>query len=346
MKKSDELPPISEIPFSLGDLHRAIPRKCFEPKIWKSLGYLIRDICVVSGLFFLALYFNSWFFWPVYWFLQGTMFWAIFVIGHDCGHGTFSKKPRLNHFFGQLTHSFILVPYHGWRISHRTHHLNTGHIDNEEVWQPFSKSEYEKLPLRIKIIRFHLFVFSFISYLFFRSTKKDGSHFLPSSPLFQPQEKKQVITSSICCALVLAFLIILSFFTSWGLIAKLYWGPYLGFIIYIDIVTFLHHTSPELPWYRENSWDFLRGNLSAIDYDYGFIEPIHHNIGTHIVHHLFMNIPHYHLKEATEAIKPILGIYYRKSKISILKAIKIAWQRCHFVPDEGSVVYYEAKPKK
>lgn len=51
--------------------------------------------------------------WPIYWFAQGTMFWALFVIGHDCGHQSFSNNKALNDFVGHLTHSSILVPYHG-----------------------------------------------------------------------------------------------------------------------------------------------------------------------------------------------------------------------------------------
>ena len=57
-----------------------------------------------------------------YWFLQGTMFWAIFVLGHDCGHGSFSSSPLLNGVVGNILHSFILVPYESWRLSHRHHH--------------------------------------------------------------------------------------------------------------------------------------------------------------------------------------------------------------------------------
>jgi omega-3 fatty acid desaturase (delta-15 desaturase) len=35
-----------------------------------------------------------------------------------------------------------------------------------------------------------------------------------------------------------------------------------------------------------------------VDRDYGWINNIHHDIGTHVIHHLFPQIPHYHLVEA------------------------------------------------
>lgn len=44
----------------------------------------------------------------------------------------------------------------------------------------------------------------------------------------------------------------------------------------------------------------MRGGLSTIDRDYGIFNKIHHDIGTHVVHHLFPQMPHYHLEEATE----------------------------------------------
>jgi omega-3 fatty acid desaturase (delta-15 desaturase) len=54
-------------------------------------------------------------------------------------------------------------------------------------------------------------------------------------------------------------------------------------------------------------------------------------------------MPHYHLKTATEAIKPILGDYYRKTDNSIFKAFVRSWRSCHFVQDKGGMVYYKPK---
>ena len=61
------------------------------------------------------------------------------------GHGSFSNSRALNDLVGNITHSSILVPYHGWRISHRTHHLNHGHVENDESWHPVAKHLYEKM---------------------------------------------------------------------------------------------------------------------------------------------------------------------------------------------------------
>jgi omega-3 fatty acid desaturase (delta-15 desaturase) len=332
------------IPFTIADLRKAIPSHCFKPSLSLSIYYFFKDYTMIVGLVLLALYVNSWYFWPFYWFLQGTMFWALFVVGHECGHGSFSRNSKINHFFGHLAHTILFVPYHGWRISHHRHHLNTGHADNEEAWNPLTLVQYNDLRLSIKIIRFHLFFFAFPIYLCLRTIGKFGSHFLPSSSLFQPSERQQVLTSSICCATMALTLLTCGYFYGWGLVANLYVGPYLIFISYLDIVTYLHHTAPEVPWYRHTKWSFLLGNLSTMDRHYGILEPIHHDIGTHIVHHLFMNIPHYHLKEATEAIKPILGSYYRKSNESIFKALWRSYKNCHVIPEKGDKIYYQPLP--
>jgi len=127
----------------------------------------------------------------------------------------------------------------------------------------------------------------------------------------------------------------------------IYYGiPYAVFSGWISLVTHLHHTHPDIPWYRDPDWSYLRGALSTVDRNYGFVEDVHHNIGTHIVHHLFHKIPHYHLKEATEAIKPILGEFHKKSDETVAQTIIKIWKHCRFVSDIGSVLFYQGGDNK
>jgi acyl-lipid omega-3 desaturase len=335
----------SELPFTLQDLRAAIPAHCFEPSTGRSIAYFLLDIGIIAGLYVIAYRLNSWLFFPIFWLLQGTMFWALFVVGHDCGHGSFSRFKWLNHLIGHLCHTPILVPYHGWRISHRTHHANTGNIDTDESWYPIAESQYNQMTWYEKLFRFYLPLIAYPLYLFKRSTGRQGSHFLPNSPLFRPSEKRDVLTSSALWALMVCLLAGLTYQLGWVFLIKYYAMPYLVFVIWLDLVTFLHHTEPDIPWYRGEDWYFLKGALSTVDRSYGLIDPIHHNIGTHVAHHIFLSMPHYHLRTATRAIKPILGEYYRQSNQPIWQSFIRSYKSCHFVSDRGSGVFYQPPVK-
>ncbi|MEM6451114.1 MAG: DUF3474 domain-containing protein [Cyanobacteria bacterium P01_D01_bin.105] len=336
--KSPEEP---ELPFTLKDLRNAIPDYCFQPSAWRSLSYFFLDIGIIAGLYAIAHSINSWLFFPLFWFAQGTMFWALFVVGHDCGHGSFSKSKWLNNLIGHLSHTPILVPYHGWRISHRTHHANTGNIDTDESWYPMSKDMYDEMSPSARALRFGFFLFAYPFYLFFRSPGRQGSHFLPSSPLFRESEKWDVITSTTCIVLFVAFLGYIGFTAGPLFLINYYIMPYLVFVVWLDLVTYLHHTEDDIPWYRNDNWYFLKGAISTIDRDYGLFNSIHHNIGTHVAHHIFLNMPHYYLKDATEAIKPVMGDYFRESKEPIFKSLWRSARECIYVPNEGQKVYYQ-----
>ena len=79
------------LPFTIQDVRAAIPKYCFEPSTWKSLAYFGRDVVIVAGLYAIAYKLDSWLFYPVFWFMQATMFWALFVIGHDYDHASYSQ---------------------------------------------------------------------------------------------------------------------------------------------------------------------------------------------------------------------------------------------------------------
>ncbi|KAF3454255.1 hypothetical protein FNV43_RR04702 [Rhamnella rubrinervis] len=348
---SFDFDPSAPPPFRIAEIRAAIPKHCWVKNPWRSLSYVFRDVFVIFALAFAAICLDAWFVWPLYWIAQGTMFWAIFVLGHDCGHGSFSDSPKLNSIVGHILHSAILVPYHGWRISHRTHHQNHGHVENDESWVPLPEKIYKSLDLATKLMRFTVPfpIFAYPFYLWTRSPGKEGSHFNPYSNLFNPSERKAVMTSTICWSLMFALLVYLSFAVGHLRVLKLYAVPYWVFVMWLDLVTYLHHHGydKKLPWYRGKEWSYLRGGLTTIDRDYGWFNSIHHDIGTHVIHHLFPQIPHYHLVEATKAAKPVLGKYYREPKRSgpipyhLVKNLVASISRDHYVSDSGDVVFYQ-----
>ncbi|CAM8952639.1 unnamed protein product [Rhodiola kirilowii] len=351
----DEFNPAAAPPFKINDIRAAIPKHCWVKDSWKYLSFVANDIIVVAVLAAIAAYFDNWVLWPVYWVAQGTMFWALFVLGHDCGHGSFSDSTTLNSVVGHALHSFILVPYHGWRISHRTHHQNHGHVENDESWVPMKESLYKSLESTTRILRYTIPfpILAFPFYLWWRSPGKQGSHFNPYSDLFAPNERLDVITSTTCWVIMVALLgYSATIISPWNLF-KLYGVPYLIFVMWLDTVTYLHHHGHEqkLPWYRGKEWSYLRGGLTTIDRDYGMFNSIHHDIGTHVIHHLFPQIPHYHLREATRAAKPVLGKYYREPSksgpipVHLFKILASSMAQDHYVKDDGEVVFYETDPE-
>ncbi|KAK4492096.1 hypothetical protein RD792_002893 [Penstemon davidsonii] len=347
----DRFDPGAPPPFRIADIRAAIPAHCWVKNPWRSLSYVVFDVLAVFSLMAVALYVDNWILWPIYWFVQGTMFWALFVLGHDCGHGSFSDNYILNNIVGHVLHSCILVPYHGWRISHRTHHQNHGHVENDESWVPLPEAKYKKLDYSTKFLRYKIPfpMFAYPLYLWYRSPGKSGSHFNPYSDLFRPNERKMVLTSTMCWVTMVAFLFCMSNIFGPLLVFKLYGVPYLIFVMWLDTVTYLHHHGHEkqLPWYRGEEWSYLRGGLTTVDRDYGLFNKIHHDIGTHVIHHLFPQIPHYHLVEATRSAKKVMGEYYREPKKSgpiplhLIPSLVKSINRDHYVSDTGDVVYYQ-----
>lgn len=83
IERLDEFDTGAPPPFKLADIRAAIPKHCWAKDPWRSMSYVVRDIAAVFALAVGAAYLNNWAVWPLYWAAQGTMFWALFVVGHD-----------------------------------------------------------------------------------------------------------------------------------------------------------------------------------------------------------------------------------------------------------------------
>jgi omega-6 fatty acid desaturase (delta-12 desaturase) len=53
----------------------------------------------------------------------------IFIIFHDCCHGSFLKSLRANRIIGIVTGILTFTPYDEWKHAHAIHHATSGDLD-------------------------------------------------------------------------------------------------------------------------------------------------------------------------------------------------------------------------
>eukprot|EP01122_Echinamoeba_exundans_P001554 TRINITY_DN11585_c0_g1_i2.p1 TRINITY_DN11585_c0_g1~~TRINITY_DN11585_c0_g1_i2.p1 ORF type:complete len:270 (+),score=16.89 TRINITY_DN11585_c0_g1_i2:27-836(+) len=248
-----EFPRVLEPPkFTLDDLKTAIGPELFKRNAWLSLYYFFQDVFIISALFWLVggpLYNIMESYWyisyPIYAFVQGTFMWSLFVVGHDCGHGSFSESWLLNDVIGHLAHSPILVPYYPWKFSHAIHHANTGNLDADETYVAIAERRYRRLALYVRLVRYYLFpLWGFFLYLVFGMPRTYKSHVGLRGDLIKPEQRLRARVSLACFWGVIAVLAYLSYQYSFTFMAKLYFAPWTVYLAWISIVTHLHHTHP------------------------------------------------------------------------------------------------------
>src|ERR1700731_3033931 len=95
------------------------------------------------------------------------------------------------------------------------------------------------------------------------------------------------------------------------------------------MLTFLHHSDPTLPHYRQKQWSFLRGAVGTVDRPLlgwagrFFLHNVSHD---HVAHHFFSMIPFYNQPQVTEAIKKVLKDDYNyDSTVSSLLVRPTFW---------------------
>ncbi|KAF9937915.1 Fatty acid oxidation complex subunit alpha, partial [Modicella reniformis] len=139
--------------FTIKELRDCIPAHCFERSAVRGLSYVAVDLTYMSLLFLAATQIDKlenpllrYLAWPVYWVLQGIVCTGISVLAHECGHQAFSTSQTLNNTVGWILHSFLLVPYHSWRITHSKHHKATGHMTKDQVFVPKTRSQIGLAP--------------------------------------------------------------------------------------------------------------------------------------------------------------------------------------------------------
>jgi omega-6 fatty acid desaturase / acyl-lipid omega-6 desaturase (Delta-12 desaturase) len=346
--------PTETPPFTLGQIKKAIPPHCFQRSIPRSFSYVVHDLLISSVFLYLALKLIPtipapfhYVAWPLYWAAQGCVLTGVWVIAHECGHHAFSDYSLLDDVVGLVLHSALLVPYFSWKYSHRRHHSNTGSLERDEVFVPKKKSVlpwYSKYLSNNPVGRLVTLVVQLTLgwplYLAFnvsgRPYPRFACHYDPNSPIYSDRERIQIFISDVGVVTAAYALYRLSALFGFWWMVQVYGVPLLIVNGFLVLITYLQHTHPALPHYDSSEWDWLRGALATVDRDYGFLNKVFHNItDTHVAHHLFSTMPHYHAMEATKAIKPILGEYYKFDGTPVFEAMFREVKECVYVEQEN-----------
>ncbi|KAI3414754.1 uncharacterized protein J3R85_015928 [Psidium guajava] len=356
-KKGEPLPrvPHAKPPFTLGDIKKAIPPHCFKRSLARSFSYVVSDLALVfvfyriaTSCFHLLPSPLAYLAWPVYWACQGCVLTGVWVIAHECGHHAFSDYQWVDDTVGLFLHSALLVPYFSWKYSHRRHHSNTASLERDEVFVPKPKSEmpwfskYLNNPPGRFVTLLVTLTLGWPLYLAFnvsgRPYDRFACHYDPYGPIYSDRERLQIYISDAGIMAVTYVLYRVAAAKGLAWLFCIYGVPLLVVNAFLVMITYLQHTHPALPHYDSSEWDWLKGALATVDRDYGVLNKVFHNItDTHVAHHLFSTMPHYHAMEATKAIKPILGEYYQFDGTPVHKAIWREARECLYVePDEGS----------
>ncbi|MCD9641951.1 Delta(12)-fatty-acid desaturase [Datura stramonium] len=347
--------PTSKPPFTIADIKKAIPPHCFKRSLVRSLYYVAKDVILVFIFYYIAAtYIQSlpspyyYLAWPIYWAVQGSMFAGIWVLAHECGHHAISDYQWIDDTVGFILHSALLVPYFSWKYSHRRHHSNANSLERDEVFVPKHKSKLGWLPKSLNnppgrvVMIIALLTLGWPLYVTFnafgRSYDRFASHFNPYGPIYNDSERLQIYISDIGMITTAYVLYRVALVQGLTWLVCIYGVPLLIVNGFLVTISYLGHTHSSLPRYDPSEWDWLRGALATVDRHYGMLNGVLHNIGdTHVMHHLFSTMPHYHASEATKAIKPLLGEYYRFDDTPIYKALWRDVKDCVYVDkDEGS----------
>jgi acyl-lipid omega-6 desaturase (Delta-12 desaturase) len=245
-----------------------------------SLGYWIGLLFVVPAAAFLV---------------------RLFMIQHDCGHGSFFRRRALNDWLGRAIGVLTLTPYDHWRRTHAIHHATSGNlaqrgfgdIDTLTVREYLTRSPWQRLCYRLyrhPAVMFgvgplYLFV---VQHRYPAGMMRDG---------WQPW--LSTMATNLAVAVLAGTLI-----TAIGLKTFL--------LIQIPIVAlaasagvwlfYVQHQFEETFWANGDAWNVHEAALhGSSHYD---LPPLLRwftaNIGVHHVHHLSSRIPFYRLRRVLE----------------------------------------------
>jgi omega-6 fatty acid desaturase (delta-12 desaturase) len=220
----------------------------------------------------------------------------LFMIQHDCGHGTFFAGRLANDWVGRVIGVLTLTPYDWWRRTHAIHHATTGNLDRRGIGDvgTLTVREYQLRSwwgrLKYRLYRHPLVMFGLgPAYLFLLQ------HRVPVG-LMRGGWRPWV--STMATNLVIA-LIVAAF--TWSIGIKAFLLVHLPIMLLAATagvwLFYVQHQFERTAWERDERWNLHQAALyGSSHYDLPvLLRWFTANIGIHHVHHLCSRIPYYRL---------------------------------------------------
>jgi len=222
----------------------------------------------------------------------------IFIIQHDCGHGSFFKSKLANDFWGMAGSFFTLTPYHYWRKKHSIHHASAGKLEKRGVGDIYTMTVDEFLQqsrwgrFKYRLYRNPIILFVIIPVILFVV--------LYRLPISETKEIKKfrfsVYITSVVITLIAA-----------GLIWLIGWQSFLMVQLPITFIAsttgtwlfYVQHQFEDTYWSENDGWDYASAAMQGSSY-YKLPKVLQWftgNIGFHHIHHLSPKIPNYLLEK-------------------------------------------------
>ena len=276
---------------------KAIVARYQQPAVWRSGWQIVNTLVPYALLWYLmyhSLAVSYWLTAPLA-VLAGGFLVRVFIIFHDCGHGSFFKSARANNVLGFITGVLTFTPYFHWRWEHAMHHGTSGDLDRRgvgDVWT-MTVQEYLESPrwkrLSYRLVRNPFFLF-LIAPLFVFLIKQRFSYGSGGK-----RERRSVLWAN------LAIL---------GVGAAMSWVFGLQAYVVIQLAVmavagsagmwlfYVQHQFEGVHWERHEEWDYAKAALQGSSF-YKLpkvLQWFSGNIGFHHLHHLSPRIPNYHLE--------------------------------------------------
>jgi omega-6 fatty acid desaturase (delta-12 desaturase) len=303
----------------------------------QAIGLLVLDLTLLVAAFLGSVLADSFWLRLAAGTVVGIAIARLFVIGHDACHQSFVADRRWNQRIGRIAFLPSLTNYGLWESGHNLgHHVFTNLRGRDYVWTPFTKAEFDALPVwRRGLERIYRSGFGYGLYYLIELWWKHL--FLPPTEALPGANRRTILWRDL--ALLTAFLALwiaaiaaaaaTTGAAPWSLYATGLLWPFLVWSTLMGAAIYFHHTHPALVWYQDpEAWEASRDGVSTTVHvtfpaRLGWLI---NEIMAHPAHHLDVRIPLFNLARA-QAVLVAEGAGVLEQPFS-LRYVRDAVRRC------------------